>query len=252
MDFLSNLKSSANSAEMNLKSIMEKSLAWSSSVIEEASFSKVRNAFVLIGRSIEPKNLEQKTLSWFSSATLYIEANPIIFSVRLPNSIGNCNSVQTYVNLPYLGAVSLDVFLFWSSAILIRAHMFWNSRHQHFRNKGGGTTRENGTRKSLGSQSPPSSPVKSTIVTGYKDKGLHKTMEECQDIKISLRKTSDPELKRKEKKSRLTLQNIRSKIEGENSSDGYLGMSPSSLRDARRFLRQVSPSQTPREYSELV
>lgn len=238
MEFLRNLKSFANNAETDPKLIVEKSLAWSSSVIEEASLSNFRNAFVRIGRTMEPKNIEQKAMSLISSATTYIEANPIIFSVRLPNHIGDsCNSVQTYVNLPYLGAVSFDVFLFWSSAILSRVHMFWKSRQRKCRNRGGSTTGEG----------PPSPHAKSKILTGHKDKGLYKTMKECQDIKLSLRKTPDPEFMRKEKKNMLTLQKKR-----ENARDGYLGMSPCSLRDARRFLKEVSPSQTPREYSEQI
>lgn len=239
MEHLNNLSSWAKSVETEPKLIMEKALGWSSSVWTELTVSNVRDTFVFIGRSIEPKNIERKTMSWLSSITSYIDANPIILSVPLPHNVGS-NAVETHVNLPYLGPVSLDVFLFWSSAILTRAHMFWKSRQI----KSGGTSHGNGT-----SECPPSPPVKSTIVTGYKDKSLYKTIKECQDVKKSLRKTKDPDVVRKEKKIRLSLDSLRSSIKGENSSDGYLGMTPTSLRDARRFLTPT-PRQAPQKQSE--
>ena len=239
MEHLSNLSSWTKTLETEPKLIMKKALGWSSSVWTELSVSNVRDAFVFIGRSIEPKNIERTTTSWLSYLTSYVEANPIIFSVRLPTNIGG-NAVQTYVNLPYLGPISLDVFLFWSSAILTRIHMFWKSRQI----KSGSTTRGNGI-----SKCPPSPPVESTIVTGYKDKSLYETMKECQDVKKSLRKTKDPDVVRKEKKPLLTLETLRSNIKGEDSSDGYLGMTPTSLRDARRFLKP-SPRQAPQRQSE--
>ena len=86
-------------------------------------------------------------------------------------------------------------------------------------------------------------------MTGYKDKSLYETMKECQDVKESLRKTKDPDVVRKEKKPLLTLETLRSNIKGEDSSDGYLGMTPTSLRDARRFLKP-SPRQAPQRQSE--
>ena len=126
MEHLSNLSSWTKTVETEPKLIMEKALGWSSSIWTELSVSNVRDAFVFIGRSIEPKNIERKTTSWFSSFTSYIEANPIIFSVRLPTNIGG-NAVQTYVNLPYLGHVSLDVFLFWS---YVHSNHVFNRSHQ--------------------------------------------------------------------------------------------------------------------------
>jgi len=91
--------------------------------------------------------------------------------------------------------------------------------------------------------------VKSTIVKGFKDKSLYKTIGECQEVKKSLRRVADPELARKEKKTQLALQNVRTKIKGSDSSDGYLGMSSYSLQDARRCLKQVTSDQRQRKTS---
>jgi hypothetical protein len=190
-------------------------------------------------------------ISWSSSVSSYIEANPIIFSVQSGNNTGG-DAVQTYVNLPYLGAVSLDIFLFSSSAIISWGYMFWRSRRQASHSNGGGNTYGNATNKFFKpefNRGPPSPPVKSTIVKGYKDKSLYKTIGECQEVKKSLRRVADPELARKEKKTQLALQNIRTKIKGSNSSDGYLGMSPYSLQDARRCLKQVTSDQRQRKTS---
>ena len=192
---------------------------------------------------MEPKNLERKILLWSSSALSYIEANPIIFSVQSGNDFGG-EAVQTYVNLPCLGAVSLDAVLFSSLAIISRAHMFWRSRRRVSQITRDSTNCGNASNESLRSQlhrGRPTPPVKSTIVKGYKDKGLYKTIRECQNVKNTLRRVADPELARKEKKRQLALQNARTKIKGKNSSDGYLGMSPARLQDARRCLKKVTP-----------
>eukprot|EP00527_Entomoneis_sp_CCMP2396_P006563 CAMPEP_0198142184 /NCGR_PEP_ID=MMETSP1443-20131203/5058_1 /TAXON_ID=186043 /ORGANISM="Entomoneis sp., Strain CCMP2396" /LENGTH=125 /DNA_ID=CAMNT_0043805145 /DNA_START=438 /DNA_END=811 /DNA_ORIENTATION=- len=71
---------------------------------------------------------------------------------------------------------------------------------------------------------PRSPPVKATIVKGYKDESLYKTIQECQDVRKSFRRVADPEVARKEKKRQLSLQNVCYKIKGKDSSDGYLGM----------------------------
>ena len=225
-----------------------KVLWWSASALPKLRYNSLHDIFAFIGISMEPKNIERRALSWLSSVMLYMEANPIICSVRLRNNIGG-DVIHTYVNLPYLGAVSLDVFLFCSSAFLSRAHMFWKRRRQAPRIRGGSTTRESPTSKYFGSQGPPSPPVKSTIVKGYKDQSLYKTINECQDVKKSLRKMTDPVLTRKGRKTLLVLQNVRTNIKGNSYSDGYLGMSPASLQDARSFLKQTAPHQASRKKS---
>jgi hypothetical protein len=256
MEKLSNFNSKMRDCLDNIgsiepKFIEEKMISWSSSILSKLSYHNVRNAFAFIGRTLEPKNLECKILSWSSSVSSYIEANPIIFSVQSGNNIGG-DAVQTYVNLPYLGAVSLDIFLFSSSAIISRGYMFCRSRRQSSHIIGGGKTYGNATNKSFRPElniGPPSPPVKSTIVQGYKDKSLSKTIGECQEVKKSLRRVADPELARKEKKTQLARQNARTKIKGNNSCDEYLGMSPCSLQDARRCLKQVTPDQRQRKTS---
>jgi len=80
-------------------------------------------------------------------------------------------------------------------------------------------------------------------VKGYTDLSLYKTIQECQDVRKSLRKVADPELAREVKKKQLTLQNVRTKLKGDHLSDGYLGMSPGSLRHARKFLKPAKPDQ---------
>ena len=215
--------------------VQEKLVVWSSSVYSKLTYDNFRDTFASIGRAAEPENIQHRTVSYFASITAYLEENPILFSISLRGE------TQTYVNLPYFGAVSLDVFLFWSTAALTRAHMFLKSRRQTpriTRDDGGSSSNE-----SSGPQDPPSSPVKSTVVEGYKDESLYRTMRECQDVKTSLRKSPDPDLVRKEKKKNLRLQNIgtiRTKLNGKSSGDGYLGVSPNSLYQARRFLKQSS------------
>uniref|UniRef100_A0A7S4AAC6 Uncharacterized protein n=1 Tax=Pseudo-nitzschia australis TaxID=44445 RepID=A0A7S4AAC6_9STRA len=236
------------------KLIEEKLLCWSSSLWNKLTYNDLRGCCITIGRLLEPKNIESKLLSWSTSASSCIENNPIIFSVPIGSNLGG-NERQTYVNLPYLGAVSLDTFLFSSSAILSRAYMIWrnrqalrvqilqedNRKRQESRiakedNDDGGNRHPHVRRTD-----PRSPPVKATIVMGYKDKSLYKTMKECQDVRKSLRRVVDPEVARKEKKRILALQNVRHKVKGKHSSDGYLGMSPGSLQDARDFLTQVEP-----------
>ena len=240
------------------KIIEQKLLSWSSSVASKLSYNNLKDCLLASIRSLEPKNVERKLLSWSSSVSSYIKDNPVIFSVQKGNNVGG--EVQTYVNLPYLGAVSLDVFLFSSSAILSRSYMFWRSRRQaaallelrksQILKDGGKTNDENDdietkrTSKPQYHKGPSSPPVKATIVKGYKDKELYKTIKECQDVRKSLRKVADPEVARKEKKKQLALQNVSIKIKGRDSNDGYLGMCPGSLQDARKFLKQVEPDQT--------
>ena len=100
----------------------------------------------------------------------------------------------------------------------------------------------------------PSSPavVKATVlnVKAFKDESLYKTMQECEDVRKSLRRVKDPEVARKEKKSRLALQNLRYKAKGggrdkegdgaaTDAAGGYLGMTPGGLQDARKSLRKL-------------
>jgi len=241
----------ANIGSIEPKFIEEKILLRSSSVLSKLSYNNLRDTFVFVGSLLEPNNLECKLRLWSSSVSSYIEYNPIIFSLPTEINISG-EAVQTYVNVPYLGAVSLDIFLFSSSAIMSRAYMCWRSRRQASHIVRGGTTDGNTTNKSFRPElhrSPPSPPVKSTIVTGYKDKSLYKTIRECQDVKKLLRKVADPDLARKEKKTQLALQHTRSKIKGKDSSDGYLGMNPGSLQNARKFLKKVSPDQRQRKKS---
>jgi len=147
------------------------------------------------------------------------------------------------VNLPYLGAVSLDIFLFSSSAILSRAYMFWRNRQASQIAKDDNIDAYDDGGNPHFRTGPRSPPVKATIVKGYKDKELYKTIKECQDVRKSLRKVADPEVARKEKKKQLALQNVSTKIKGQDSNnDGYLGMCPGSLQDARKFLKQVEPA----------
>mmetsp|Transcript_12660 Transcript_12660/g.26694 ORF Transcript_12660/g.26694 Transcript_12660/m.26694 type:complete len:131 (-) Transcript_12660:362-754(-) len=95
----------------------------------------------------------------------------------------------------------------------------------------------------------PSSPlvVKATVlnVKAYKDESLYETMRECRDVRKSLRRVQDPEVTRREKKSRLALQNVRYKVKGGRDPEGtatdgggYLGMTPGGLQDARKSLRK--------------
>jgi len=76
---------------------------------------------------------------------------------------------------------------------------------------------------------------------GFKDESLHKTMNTMQNVKKSLRKVVDPEVTRKEKLTRLKQQNV-IRNSNSSSSDGYLGMSPDSLQDTRKFLKKVAVS----------
>lgn len=216
-------------SSINPKLIEDTLVSWSSSVWSELTCSNLRGCMILVGRSLEPKNIEKTLLLLSSSVSTFMKENPILFSVPLGNGI------QTYVNLPYAGAVSLDVFLFWSSTVLSRAYMFWINRRRK--------TDGNVGRGSNNDHCRSSSPVKATVVTGYKDESLYKTIQECQDVRKALRKVADPDLVRKEKKRQLAMQNLRYKIKGSDSSDGYLGMSPLSLQKARKFLRQVEPTQ---------
>ncbi|VEU41477.1 unnamed protein product [Pseudo-nitzschia multistriata] len=89
-----------------------------------------------------------------------------------------------------------------------------------------------------------SPPVKATIVKGYKDESLYKTMQECKDVRKSLRKVKDPDVARREKKMLLKKKALRYKIKGKDTSDGYLGMTPGSLQHVRRSLRHVDQDRT--------
>lgn len=250
MEILSNYKISprdclASIGSIETKFTEEKMLLWSASVSSKLSYSNLRDCFVFVGRSFAPKNIKCKAILWASSVSSYIKDNPIVFSLPTGNRIGE-DGLQTYVNLPYLGAVSLDIFLFTSSAIVSRAYMFWRSQQQAPGIVKDGATTGNATIESVRPELhtvTPSPPVKSTIVKGFKDKSLYKTIKECQDVKKVLRRVEDPDLARKEKKMQLALQNVRCKIKGKNSSDGYLGMSPGTLQDARKFLKRVAPDQ---------
>ena len=117
----------ANIGSIESKFIEEKILSWSSSVFSKLSYNNLRDTSVFVGSLLEPNNLECKLRLWSTSVSSYIEDNPIIFSLPTEFNISG-EAVQTYVNLPYLGAVSLDVFLFSSSTIISRAYMFWRSR----------------------------------------------------------------------------------------------------------------------------
>lgn len=214
---------------INPKLIEETLVSWSPSVWSELTYSNLRGCLIHVGRSLEPKNIENTLVLLSSSVSTFMKEKPILFSVPLGNGI------QTYVNLPYAGAISLDVFLFWSSAVLSRAYMFWTNRRRKIDGDVGRGSNNNHCRSS--------SPVKATVVTGYKDESLYKTIQEFQDVRKELRKVADPDLVRKEKKRQLAMQNLRCKIKGSASSDGYLGMSPLSLQNARKFLRHVEPAQ---------
>eukprot|EP00536_Pseudo-nitzschia_multiseries_P014292 jgi/Psemu1/291351/fgenesh1_pg.683_\ len=100
-------------------------------------------------------------------------------------------------------------------------------------------TEENSVRSSPRWMRQRSPPVKAKIVHGYKDESLYKTMEQCRDIRKGLRRVEDPDVARREKKKRLRQENLRCKIKGKNTSEGYLGMTPGSLHDIRKSLRQV-------------
>mmetsp|Transcript_26257 Transcript_26257/g.61540 ORF Transcript_26257/g.61540 Transcript_26257/m.61540 type:complete len:138 (-) Transcript_26257:536-949(-) len=110
--------------------------------------------------------------------------------------------------------------------------------------------KENSIHNREGMRSPP---VKATIVHGYKDKSLYKTMQECRDVRKGLRRVEDPDIARREKKKHLALQNLRCKIKGKDTSEGYLGMTPGNLQVIRKSLRQVdrdATSSKPRQASE--
>lgn len=202
------------------------------------------------------KDIQQKLSSWSLFASSYAKDNPI-FSVKAQNNDGE----GIDVNIPYLGSISLDVLLFSSSAILSRVLMFWRSRREqeqqrqasdrllsHTKIEDDGDD-YNGTverSRQLQQDINQSSPVKVRVTKGFKDEGLHKTINTMQDVKKSLRKVADPEMTRKEKLKILKQQNIRRSISGQKDGrkDGYLGMSPDSLQDARKFLKEVVSDET--------
>jgi len=196
-----------------------------------------------------PKDIQKNVSTWSSSVSTYAKDNPIFSVKKRINDDGG----EIDVNIPYFGSISLDVFLFSSSAILSRVYIFWRSRRRQRRRRS--QTKEeddefNDDAKTERSDKPQqdayrSPPVKATVIKGYKDEGLYKTINRMQDVRKSLRKIVDPEVTRKEKQERLKEQNIIRSISGQNgsftrsSSDGYLGMSSNSLQEARRILKKV-------------
>ena len=232
-----------NTVSVGSKYLKAELLSWSLSVFPKSTNDSLRDTVAFIGSTLQPKKIERRILAISSSVSSFIKENPILFSLKTGNEVGG-EAVQTFVNVPYLGAISLDVFLFSSSAILSSAFRIWKSRQNASQITS--KTYRRATDKSIRQEfqnGSPSPPVKATIVNGYKDKGLYKIIRECRTVKESLRSVKDPESTRKEKTRQLALQNIRTKIKGTNSGDGYLGMSPEILDGARRSLKRVASNQ---------
>ena len=194
-----------------------------------------------------PKDIQKKVSIWSSSVSAYARDNPIFSVKKRINDDGG----EIDVNIPYFGSVSLDVFLFSSSAILSRVYIFWRSRRRRRQRQVSIEEEDDDDDKIERFDKPQrdaykSPPVKATVVRGYKDEGLYETINRMQDVRKSLRKVVDPEVTRKEKQERLKQQNIIRSISGQNSgsctsssSDGYLGMSSNSLQEARKILKKV-------------
>ena len=193
-----------------------------------------------------PKDIQKKVSTWSSSVSTYARDNPIFSVKKRINDDGG----EIDVNIPYFGSISLDVFLFSSSAILSRVYIFWRSRRRRQRQVS--IEEDDDDDDKIERSDKPqrdaykSPPVKATVVRGYKDEGLYETINRMQDVRKSLRKVVDPEVTRKEKQERLKQQNIVRSISGQNSgsctsscSDGYLGMSSNSLQEARKILKKV-------------
>jgi hypothetical protein len=137
---------------------------------------------------------------------------------------------EILVRLPCIGPVTLDVFAFASSALVVRVYMFWRGRVEHRRKTNNGNNHHSLRSNEALSKS---SPVKAKRVVGFRDDSLQKTIQECQDVKQRLRKIQDPELARKQRQRDLKC----------NTKDGgYLGMSRGSLQKARKDLKQVTGS----------
>ena len=175
-DLRNRISSNGLGAIVDPELLQEKLSVWSSSVYSKLTFDNFRDTFASIGRSIEPENIETTTLSYFGSVVSYFKENPILISVS------SASGIQTHVNLPYFGVVSLDVFLFWSTAVLTRVHMFWKNRKQTPRLKRDDDDDGSSTRDSSRPQDPPYSPMRGR-----------------QDIHKSLYKPRDPEVVRKER-----------------------------------------------------
>ena len=186
-DLRNRISSNGLGAIVDPEVVQEKLSVWSSSVYSNLTFDNLRDAFASIGRSIEPENIEKTTLSYFGSVVSYFKENPILISVS------SASGIQTHVNLPYFGVVSLDVFLFWSTAVLTRVHMFWKNRKQTPRLKRDGDDDDDdddgsSTRDSSRPQYPPYSPMRER-------QDIHKSLYKPQ----ALYKPRDPEVVRMEK-----------------------------------------------------
>lgn len=137
-----------------------------------------------------------------------------------PNNISTDMIILSVASPDFLYNVSLDVFVFWSSAFLSRVYLFWRNRQMR-RRDGNHCLPDDNSNDDARNRKPTitttnnndrhlSSPkyVKATITEGYKDSSLQQTMMQMQTLKTSLRKIGyDPETKRQEKLQHLRQQN---------------------------------------------
>jgi hypothetical protein len=161
-------------------------------------------------------------LSWSSVATFFenVKNNPPIY--RQLGNDGNHNEIL--LRLPYIGPVTLDTFVFASSALIFRIYLYWRGLALQ-------RSKPHNQHSSLSNDAPgKSTPVKAKRVVGFQDASLQKTMQECQDVKQRLRKVQDPELARKQRQRDLKYN---------TKNVGFLRMSQSSLQKARKDLKKV-------------
>jgi hypothetical protein len=177
----------------------------------------------MVGAKMLAKNSWMSVAAWIE----HVREHPPIYRKHL----GDDNSTEIFVRLPYVGPVTLDVFVFGASAVMFRIYMFWRARRQTF---GGGK----GYTLGRGNGSSPSPIAKAKHVNDprFKDPSLQQTMQECESVKSKLRKVQDPELARREKRKHLKLNNMKS------GKGVFLGMAEDNLQRARRHLKQVIPS----------
>ncbi|KAG7350955.1 hypothetical protein IV203_010315 [Nitzschia inconspicua] len=163
---------------------------------------------------VNPFGLQQ--LSWQSIATLLqsIRDDPPVYRRQTGTT------TEIMVRLPYVGPVSMDVFVFAFSATVFRIYLFWT-----------GCTQRRRSNKGTDNDNDRDVPVKAKRITGYQDTSLHQTMKECQRVKQQLRKVQDPELARKERQRQMKFN---------TKNGGYLGMSKDTLQKARKDLKHVN------------
>lgn len=205
----------------------------------------------------EPRSWADKITTFFYTSVESSFHNFISYEVRT-DEVDGTRRQQVLVQLPHTDTkVPLEVLLFATSAVAFRLYMTickWRERRRRRRNSRRPPPRGPPQRWSW---SPPKHTrdmyrgiVKASVVNGshYKDRGLQRTMEECQDVKRKLRKVEHPDVVRKEKQLSLKRTSWASSAQSSSSSGAScLTVSPETLQRARYFLssrRQSSVSST--------